>query len=125
MQSDVILQQSGIDKRGVFAARDFKKGEVVMAWHPIKMLTKEEADALPYSEKHFVSNYRDGEYILQAEPERFVNHSCDPSTHVIGMADVAARDIKKGEEITSDYSDGGLLIHFDCTCGSENCRGRI
>ena len=121
----VTLTQSGIDKKGVFAARDFKKGEVVMAWHPIKILTKEEADRLPYFLKHFVSNYRDGEYILQDEPERYVNHSCDPTTKVEGMADVAARDIRKGEEITSDYSDGGLLIHFECTCGSKNCRKHI
>jgi uncharacterized protein len=125
MTSNVILKKSAIDKQGVFAAKDFKKGEVVMAWHPKKILTKEEADKLPYSEKHFVSNYSEGQYILQNEPERFVNHSCNPSTKVKGMADTAARNIKKGEEITSDYSDGGLMIHFNCTCGSKNCRKYI
>jgi uncharacterized protein len=122
---DVILKKSGIDKKGVFAARDFKKGETVMAWHPIKIMSKEEADGLPESEKHFVSNYSEGQYILQSEPERYVNHSCSPSTKVKGMADVAARNIKKGEEITSDYSDGGLMIHFKCNCGSKNCRKYI
>jgi uncharacterized protein len=123
--ASVTLTHSSIDKRGVFAARDFKKGETVMAWHPIKILSKEEADNLPENEKHFVSNYRDGEYVLQDEPERYVNHSCDPNTHVIGMADVALKEIKKGDEITSDYSDGGLLQHFECTCGSKNCRKYI
>jgi SET domain-containing protein len=125
MKPNVLLTKSSIDKLGVFAARDFKKGETVMAWHPIKILSKEEAERLPSSEKHFVSNYREGEYVLQSEPERYVNHSCDPNTHVIGMADVAKKNIKKGEEITSDYSDGGLFHHFECTCGSKNCRKYI
>ncbi len=56
-------------------------------------------------------------------PERYVNHSCVANTQVKDFCDVAVRDISKGEEITSDYSEG-LLSGFSmrCNCGSKNCR---
>ncbi len=54
-------------------------------------------------------------------PERFVNHSCDANTSVKNKCDIASRDIKKGEEITSDYSNQGVEL-FKCCCGSKNCK---
>lgn len=57
-------------------------------------------------------------------PERYVNHSCDPNTKAINNSDVAVRDIKIDEEITSDYT-GSVSKSFQCRCGSKNCRGII
>lgn len=121
---NVIVKKSEINKNGVFAAKDFKKGDVVLSWNPLKILTEDEAAKLPDSEKHYVSNYSD-ELILQGIPERYVNHSCNPNTKVQGRSDVAIRDIKKGEEITSDYSEGKLQKHFQCKCGEKNCKKNI
>lgn len=75
----MIVKNSGIDKKGSFAARNFKKGETVIKWRSPKKLTKAEVDSLPESEKFYVSSYKPGEYILQ-------------------------------------------LHHFECHCGSKNCR---
>jgi hypothetical protein len=36
-------------------------------------------------------------------PERYVNSSDKPNTHVVGVADVAIQDIPINEEITSNY----------------------
>jgi len=58
-------------------------------------------------------------------PEKYVNHSCNANTRVGNQCDIAIRDIKKGEEITSDYGKEGSFISFKCECGSKNCRGRI
>ncbi|PIY97210.1 MAG: hypothetical protein COY66_00760 [Candidatus Kerfeldbacteria bacterium CG_4_10_14_0_8_um_filter_42_10] len=120
--TNVIVKESKINQQGVFANKDFKKGEIVLRWKPKKILTKEEAAALPEKEKHYISNYQLSEFILQSPPERYVNHSCDPNTEVINNCDIALRDIKKGEEITSDYGKDNVFIHFECNCGSKNCR---
>ncbi len=122
---DIIVKKSKTDKKGVFADRDIKKGEVVLKWKSKKILTKEQVDKLPVSEKRYVSSYTPGEYLFQGIPERYVNHSCDPNTKVKDNSDVAIRDIKKGEEITSDYTKDNLQTHFKCNCGSKNCKGFI
>lgn len=122
IQNNVIIKKSNINKKGVFAARNIKKGDVILKWKPLKILTKQEVNKLAETEKHYVSNYKHGEYILQGEPERYMNHSCNPNSEVQNRSDIAIKNIKKGEEITSDYSFGNLEIHFECHCGSKNCK---
>ena len=63
-------------------------------------------------------------------PWMFVNHSCDPnvvdSSHKEPEGEgIAARDIKKGEELTYDYTHQYYdrnLHSFECLCGVDNCR---
>jgi SET domain-containing protein len=126
MESDVVIRKSKIEGKGVFANRDFKKGEVVIKWNTDTILTKAEVEKLPEREKRYISPIGD-RFLLQQPPVRYVNHSCNPNTKVVNdSSDVAIRDIKKGEEITSDYS-----IFFipgramKCNCGSKNCKGII
>ena len=126
MTRNFVVKKSGIDKFGVFAARDLKKGEIVCKPTQIKKLSQKEVDELPEDKKHFVSHFSPQEYILQCGPDKYVNHSCDPNTAVTDGCDIAIRDIRRGEEITSDYSkDGVQLFHFDCQCGSKNCKKYI
>ena len=105
------VKKSDIQGKGVFANRDFKKGELVIRYN-LKQLTKEEFDDLSKSEKHY-TDFHDGSYWLFQIPERYVNHSCDANTRQIlnqeVKCDVAIKDIKKGEEITSDYSKEDFL----------------
>jgi len=123
MNKDIIVKKSKINKKGVFAARDFKKGEVVLKWNP-KILEKSEVQKLKDSQKHYLYENSKDKYFLMQSPEKFVNHSCEANTQVKNSCDVAVRDIKKGEEITSDYGKGGS-ISFVCQFGSKNCRGVI
>ena len=74
---DIIIKKSSIGQFkngfGLFTARDFKKGEIVKIFlYPI--------------------------------PERYVNHSDNPNTiqNFEKGYDIALRDIKSGEEITTD-----------------------
>lgn len=58
----------------------------------------------------------------------YVNHSCDPNCVVRGERElVASRRIKKGEEVTFDYSTnvGWDEYSMRCLCGAGNCRGVI
>ena len=120
--SDVIAKKSKIEGLGVFASRNFKKGEVVIKWDISHQLTSAEVKKLPESQKRYVA-FLDGKYILMQSPARYVNHSCDANTYTDNFCDVAKRDIKKGEEITSDYSETETPgFEMKCNCGSKNCR---
>ena len=124
MNSERILKyevrDSPINGKGLYAKVPIKKGEVATVWHP-KLLTKQEAKQLPPGEyKHYT--YIEGDTVVWMQPpERFMNHSCDPNTHVVDRSDVALRDIAPGEELTSDYLDFTDKNVF-CNCGSANCK---
>jgi SET domain-containing protein len=123
MFNKLEVKESRISGKGLFATRLIKKDEPVVEWNP-KIITKEEASRLPLDEqKHYL--YPEGEVMLWMQvPERYMNHSCNANTRVVGRSDVASRDILTGEEITSDYLDLDTE-DFECNCGAENCRQLI
>ncbi len=100
--NDIIIGKGNLVGKGVYANRNFKKGEIVIKYN-LKPLTKEEYEKLPKSEKMFTHRHR-GTIYLYSEPERYVNHSPRPNTYqdLIEKCDVALREIEKGEEITTD-----------------------
>ena len=101
---DVLIKRSGIgqfkDGLGVFAKRDFNKGEVVVKWH-LQILTKEEYEKLPKEMKQF-THERHGITYYYPDPERHVNRSKSPNVYpdFEHGADIALRDIKEGEELS-------------------------
>jgi len=100
--SDLIIGKGKLAGKGVYAGRDFKKGEVVSKYN-LKPLTKEEYQKLPRSEKRFTHRHW-GQIYLYLEPDRYVNRSKTPNTiqDLKNKCDIALRDIKKGEMITTD-----------------------
>ncbi|MFH1233086.1 MAG: SET domain-containing protein-lysine N-methyltransferase [Patescibacteria group bacterium] len=121
---EINFKKSKIHGFGIFATRDFKKGELVIRWKSHKQIAKENINKLSEEEKHNIS-YIDGEYIL-VPPEGRINHSCNPNVHLANFCYIAKRDIKNGEEITADYrkeSEHGF--EMKCNCGSKNCVGII
>ncbi len=119
MKQNVIVKKSQINGKGVFAAVDFKKGEVVLGWNP-KPIKKADISKLPKNDLKYAGKFG-GRYHLMQPPERYVNHSCEPNTKVKNKSDVAIRNIKKGEEITSTYSKQ-LTGAMECRCGSKECK---
>lgn len=126
MKNDnVKIKKSDIEGLGIFASRDFKRGEVILRWDTTQTLPKKIVEAMSDSEKKYISCLG-GKYIIMQKPERCVNHSCEPNTAVKDFCDVALRDIKKDEEITSDYA--AVLpanTYMECNCGSKNCKKTI
>ena len=102
---DVKIKKSKVGQfdKGVFANRDFKKGEIVLRYDNLKPLTKKEFEKLPKSEKTFTHKHW-GVIYLYPSPARYVNHSSNPNTvqNLKDRYDVAVRYIRKGEEITTD-----------------------
>ncbi len=124
--ADVIVKKSPIQDWGLFAARDFKKGEVVLRWDLSHELQKKDIAKLPEKERKYVSSH-EGKYILIQIPDRYINHSCEPNTHAKHFCDVAVRDIKKGEEITADYTQESEILGkvIPCLCGTKNCKKEL
>ena len=122
---DVEVRRSGIDGLGVFALRAFSAGEVVLRWDVSKRVPRSQASGLHAAEKKYLHPYDADSFVLVQPPERYVNHSCDNNTLVSDFCDVAVRDIRPGEEVTSDYEADGAGLKFECRCGSAKCRGSI
>lgn len=122
---NVIIKKSKIHGKGVFAARNFKKEEIVLQWKPKRILTKKQALRLSLKEKIYISRISKNRYALMGLPERYVNHSCEANTYSKNGFDKAKRAIKKGEEITADYTKEDILFGFKCRCKNKTCKGKI
>ncbi len=121
----VIIKKSKIQGEGVFADINFKKGDIVMKWNTSMTLTHKEAKRIPKRFRKYLVAYK-GKFIMSATPEKYLNHSCKPNTKEGSLCDVAIRDIKKGEELTTDYSiDAPHHFKMKCSCGSKKCRNIV
>ena len=127
------LAPSPIHGIGVFAMRDIGKGETLYC-----RVVKRKWVSIPF--QRFDEIREDvRELILQSWPVvrddfsflspnsttrlvNFMNHSGTPN--YCALDDTALRDIKKGEEITYDYSFDADELE-ECCCGSEKCKGYI
>jgi hypothetical protein len=123
MKSDnVVIKKSKIHSKGIFALRNFKKGEVVLHYDISHKIIKTDFDKMSNRQKEYIS-FLDGKYIKIQEPEKYVNHSCDPNTKSENFCDIAIKNIKIGEEITSDYSNQlAPNVRMKCNCGNKKCR---
>ena len=120
------VRKSKIQGTGVYALMDFKVGEIILDIDDSNVVT--DPSKLSDEDNAFNCDYLDnGKVILMQDPERCINHSCDPSTYVKTVDGVrkviAKKNISKGDEITFDYSiNGDNEGIFPCRCGSDKCR---
>jgi hypothetical protein len=127
---DVIVKPSPIHGLGIFAARDFRAGEVIFDTSELRVITDEHS-LRDGEQQHHCDWLADGRQILLPEPARYINHSCEPTAwkqyrNVVRRCASAFRDIRAGEEITHDYCiDGFGDAVWQCNCGSERCRNII
>lgn len=100
--ADVFIGTGNLQGKGVHAARNFEKDEVVIEYN-LQPLSKKEFESLPKREKEFTHMHW-GTIYLYSEPERYVNHSDTPNTYqdLTNRCDIALRDIHAGEMITTD-----------------------
>lgn len=119
---------------GIFANRDFKKGEIlwIIDDHDVKIpLANYNALDNRQRQKLDVYSYMDIHHrvIVPWDEGKYVNHSCAPNSTGLAQFDnisIALRDIQADEEIVEDYSS--YFLHFEtfqCQCGADNCRGLI
>ncbi len=115
---------------GVFADQDIAKGEIIHEFGGKKVGLKEIVDRILSGKEIEDDPLQIGRrtYIDLDSMSRSFNHSCDPNANMKNRSTLfALRDIKKGEEITFDYSATIMPTDWEmpCKCGSKKCRKTI
>ena len=139
----VLVRDSNVHGRGVFATRRIEKGERIIEYLG-ERVSHDEADrryeVKDENDSHTFLFIVDSKTVIDAgtagNDARFFNHSCDPNCEsVVEKRRVfieALRTIAPGEEMTYDYQiyrdhDDPENIDeiFACRCGFPNCRGTM
>jgi len=124
----IYKEKSKISGTGIFANSSIKKGEIIFSVKGKRV----RSSYSPYNAEHghrwlaikkeiWISPFRNN-------PWWFINHSCNPNAGLKRIKTVVAmKNIKKGEEVTIDYSitEDDPYWEMQCNCGTPNCRKTI
>lgn len=137
------IKKAGKKGRGVFAIRNIKKGKHIIhcSLSRLKAYSEKDIPKHPLAKNPKYADHWDevgrGKWVLDTSPASYINHSCNPNCitkyYTFKKKDlIALRDIKKGEELTADYSAGSpygfgtnTVSLGNCKCGERNCRENI
>ena len=111
--------------RGVFAARKFKRHEVI----GIVKGRVYDFDIAPESTwTYLIDLHRNNLVVNPWTPFRYLNHCCVPNCRLSSdgykVKVIATKPIEEGQELTIDYC-WGADVAIPCRCGSKKCRGYI
>jgi SET domain-containing protein len=126
-------RKSRIEGWGVFATQPINKNKRIVTYDGEKIPNKEslKREARYLKNGHIwcfkLNRLSVRDAAVGGNIARFVNHSCTPNcyTRIIGETIwiIAARNIRKGEELTYDYSTDGPG-HIQCRC-RPGCKTRL
>ena len=114
----------------MFAETGCEAGTTVHVLDTSREVTSEEPLRPEAGEREDHIAYLDGRAYLLPEPERHLNHRCDPNAflctvdHRVCVA--VRRTIAHRDEVTIDYlvdAHGGSS--WRCSCGRDRCRGTL
>jgi histone-lysine N-methyltransferase SETD2 len=124
--ADIVVKDAGRKGKGVFALRDFGRGEFVFRRRHGRVLANAEIPALSEEEQRHLCELGFQTSAVLLPPGCYLNHSCDPNAMRSGVKVFAWRDIRRGDEITIDYRLNAFgSERWKCDCGSENCSGEV
>ena len=130
------IKKSKIDRNGLYANRDIKKGTKILEYKG-KIISVKKSEENPKFDNDkaiylFNINKRydlDGDFKFNTA--RLINHSCNPNCEVLGVGlkvwVYAMKNIKKDDELSYDYgcSFDEDFRKYPCKCRSKNCAGFI
>jgi len=125
----IYIGESKYAGKGVFAIININKGETlfIVKGEDKYFVPQNEADALS-GDRWIAIDKNKWIEPYDSNPWFYMNHNCTPNSGIKGRVTLCAmRDIKKGEEITLDYSSNEIepLWWMECSCDSKNCRKKI
>lgn len=128
MNDAVVVKESKIQGRGLFAGRDFVKNEKVYEYEAGRLVKIGEVSSLSVYDRDHMDTVDEDTFEIMKPPACHINHSCDPN--IIEDKDsrigYALRPIEVGEELTIDYRIRSAEDwRFDCHCGAKNCSGIV
>jgi len=126
--SKIQVEQSKLHGKGLMATRDIEEGEflgyvsgpIVEIRNFTKALSKKTLDWIGVGRYTWINTDK--------SIFRYINHSCNPNSALVSKRTVRAiKPIKKGEEVTMDYSltEAEEGWYINCKCKSKNCRHKI
>lgn len=134
------VRESNVHGRGVFAAKDIKKGKKIIEYTGA-IITWDEAnrrfnDRKGHSHTMFFGINED--HVIDGNDNgneaKYINHSCAPNCKAKNEEGrifvYSKKKIKKGDELFYDYKldieepiTKKVLKKYACFCGSKKCRG--
>lgn len=125
----LYIKTSKINGKGLHSSKKIAKGDKIGIIHGKVEIIKKWTPKLSSISPNWIGIGRYSWINTINSPFRYINHSCDPNTLIVGKRTVLAiKPINSNEEVTMDYSftesDSGWCIE-KCACGSKNCRGYI
>jgi SET domain-containing protein len=139
----IQVKKSGVHGKGVFAAKDFSKGEMIIEYTGEMISAQEAEDRHPHDPNdpnHTFYFQVDEDQVIDAlhggNSARWINHCCTPNCKpevVAGRVFIKAKkDISAGSELNYDYGlildvpiTKKLIEQYPCWCGSSKCRGTL
>ena len=84
--ASVVVKPSSIHGKVVFAAVNFKAGDIILRRDESRLVTEE--NPLREGEQEYHCDWlADGRVVYLPEPERYINHSCDPNAYLKEIGD--------------------------------------
>lgn len=125
-----LILKSSKNGKGVFANKDFNEGEFIIEFKGKLYQRKDGPRGLHSKINHYLQIGKDLYIGPSKEIDDYINHSCSPNAgiRISNKALLfAVKKIRKGEEVSFDYSTtmDEDIWEMDCSCGSRNCRKRI
>jgi SET domain-containing protein len=126
MIEDVAVRDAGRKGLGVFALRQFDKGEFIFRRRHGRIVANASIPSLtPEDQRHLCELDYARSAVLLA-PGCYLNHSCEPNAMRSGVKVFAWRRIRAAEEITIDYRLNAFgSSRSRCLCASSSCTGEI
>lgn len=146
MKRRIVVRQSPIHGRGVFATRAIRAGERIIEYRGAR-IPRAEAIVRDTPGHTFLFTVN-ADWVIdggeRGNSARWINHGCEPNCAAMTWVDVngderrdrvyveALRDIRRGEELTFDYAIELPVPHtaarareWPCRCGAPTCRGTL
>ncbi|MFI4910741.1 MAG: SET domain-containing protein [Sedimentisphaeraceae bacterium JB056] len=116
---------------GVFATRDIPVGTIIVVLDPFDIVVSKEDAAqlsailISNAERYMYRN-KNGDFVLSWDNAKYLNHSCFANTMMTDYGfEIVVRDIRAGEQITTEYGLLNVQEEFDVDCGCESCRRKV
>lgn len=126
MITDIEVRKAGRKGKGVFALRDFARGEFIFRRRNGRVVRNRDVATLSREERRHLTELDYERSAVLLPPGCYLNHSCKPNAMRSGTKVFAWRRIRRAEEITIDYrlnAFGGRRSR--CLCGARGCTGWI
>ena len=126
MIKDIVVRDAGGKGLGVFALRQFRKGEFIFRRRYGRIVANTSIRSLTREDRRHLCELDYARSAVLLAPGCYLNHSCEPNAMRKGVKVFAWRRIRPGEEITIDYRLNAFgSRHSKCLCGSASCTGEI